>query len=328
MIKSKPHIEADQFKPLKMDSQLEFEISDIRTVNVSTSQEIGYTLLNRELLGDVSPIVAPGSFMSDLTTVSRAYEGVSLASLDRPVLMIDILGHGHSSPHNLQQIYDLCFNRSIEKQATPLLETVLAVLSDNDPIDYFGISYAGLLSLEMARNDPGDRVNNVFGLDIPAVKKRWSLGVQLGYILLDGQIGRNQYKKYLKNSPAFINFDNFSDDFNCLEIEQASSFIKNNPSLAGLNMLMSISARPVAFDIWSEIMEQKSASVDIVTAELSRVSDYQEIELFIDSLVAEYQSRCYQTVIHGEDHNIGMAHLIPRAVNWASQAYKINLEGN
>lgn len=322
MIRSKPQIEADQPQSIVVDGQLWFEIGDIRTVDVSMSQKIGYTLLNRELLGEASPIVAPGGFMSDLTTASRAYEGASLAGLGRPVMMVDIPGHGRSSPHNLWQTYDLCFNRSLEQQAAPLLESVLAVLPDNDPVDYFGISYGGLLSLEMTRNDPGDRVVGVFGLDIPAVKKRWSLGLQLGYLLLDGQIGHRQYKNYLADSSAFADFASFSDEFSRLGVEPAPSFFRNNPGLAGLNMLMSPAARPTALDAWGGIMEQKSAAVEVVTAELSNISDYRAIELFIDSMATEHRSRCRQTVVLGEDHNIGMAPLIPRAVAWASQAYE------
>lgn len=320
MTRLKPQIEAKNL-PLPASERLMSEVGDIKTARVSASQKIGYTLLNRQLLGEVAPVVAPGSFMSDLTTPSRAYEGLALASLGRPVMMVDMPGHGLSSRHNPRQTYDLCFKRSLKQQVSPLVEAVLSVLSPEDQIDYFGISYGSLLALEMTRDDPNDRVDCVFGVDLPAVKKRWSLGLQLGYLLIDGRIGRRFYNDQLFGGLVADSFDNFSDDFNRLGVEPASSFIRNNPTLNGLSMLMSPGARPLALDCWQEIMDQKSTSVEVVTAELSSVSDYQAIDIFINSMMSEHQRRSRQTVVYGEDHNIGMAPLIPRAVDWARQAY-------
>lgn len=322
MIKSRPRIEANTPLPALEGQQLLSEIADLRTAPVSLSRKVGYTLLNRHRLGQAPAIVAPGGFMSDLTAAGRVYEGISLAGLGRPVMMVDLPGHGLSSPHSFRQTRGLCFERRVERQAAPLVDSVLAVLPPDDPIDYFGLSYGGLLAIEMARADPGDRVGKVFGLDLPAVKKRWSLGLQLGYLLVDGRIGCRQYRQYLADEPLFEHFDNFLADFERLGIEPAAKFPRNDPVLAGLNLFMSVGARPAALDAWSEVMEQKSAKVDVVTAEFSRVSDHEAIETFINSMKLAHQRRSRQTVLEGEDHNAGMAPLIPRAVTWAARAYE------
>lgn len=306
------------------DERLIDEVCEIRTVDVSPSDQIGYTLLNRHLIGEECPVVAVGGFLSDLTTVERAWEGIHLAELHRPVLMLDMPGHGLSSPHRFRQTYDLCVRRRIDSQARPMTEAVQKILRTEDQVDYFGISHGALLSLKMTEQDPEDRVGNVFGIDLPAVKKRWTLGMQLGYIVTDSLIGRKRYFKEIENSPCVQDFEAFEREFERLGIEEASSFIKNNPGLFLSNLIASVDARPGAIEAWERIMGEKSTFVKVATAEHSSVSDHRAIGAFIGSLPPEQQRRCRQTVIENEDHNIGRCQLMPRSVTWAREAYGDN----
>ncbi len=303
------------------DNDLMTDLADIQTVAVSRNQRIGYTLLNRARYGQAPPLVAVGGFMSDLTMADRAYEGACLASLGRPVLMLDLPGHGLSSPHNRDQVRDLCWHRRVDQQAAPLTDAVQALLDPNDQIDHFGISHGGLLALKMAEQDPGDRVASVFGVDIPAVKKRWTVGLQLGYLIVDGLLGRHRYLKELEASPHGDDWAEFQVAFDQLKVEPAANFRRNNPGLFAWNLLMSVDARPATLEAWSRVMDDTSATVTVVTAERSTVSDYQAIQQFIDTLNHEQQARSQQLVAFGEDHNIGITHLIPRLIDWLRQTH-------
>ena len=303
------------------DERLIREVCEIRTVDVSPSDQIGYTLLNRHLIGEECPVVAVGGFLSDLTTVERAWEGIHLAELHRPILMLDMPGHGLSSPHGFRQTYDLCVRRRVDSQARPMTEAVQKTLQPEDQIDYFGISHGALLSLKMTEQDPEDRVGNVFSIDLPAVKKRWTLGMQLGYVVIDSLIGRKRYFEEIKHNPCSRDFEAFEREFSELDVEKADSFIKSNPGLFLCNLVASVGARPVAIETLRRIMEEKSASVKVMTAERSSVSDYRAIEAFIGSLSPEHRQRCRQTVVEDEDHNIGRCQLMPRSVAYAKEAY-------
>jgi pimeloyl-ACP methyl ester carboxylesterase len=297
------------------------EVSDVLSVEVARNVSIGYTLLNRHLIGDASPIVAIGGFMSDLTTPDRAYEGTQLATLQRPVMMLDMPGHGISTPHSSRQVIDLCIKRTADSQAGPLVEAVQQVLNPNDEIDYFGISHGSLLSLKSAEHDPGDRVRTVFGIDIPAVKRRLTLDVQASYMVKDGMKGRKKYLEALKGTEFEQDFEIFKEAFAEYAPERADSFMKNNFGLFVLNLFASINARPVAFDSWKKIMDTKKAKVSVVTSENGGISNPAAIATFIDHLPEDQQERSKQTVIEGEDHNIAIVHLMPRAAAWAKAAY-------
>lgn len=303
------------------NSEILDEISDLRSVDVSASIEIGYLMLNRHLLGEAPAIVSVGGFLSDLTTPDRAYEGVNLASLQRPVLMLDLPGHGISSPHSPKQITDLCIRRSADSQAKPLTEAVQKLLNTQDTIDYFGISHGALMSLIMTEQDPGDRVDTVFGIDLPAVKRRFTLGLQAGYIIADNLIGRRKYINELSGSGHEADYEQFKAIFESLGVEAAASFIKNNLGLFALNLFASINARPVALESWEKILNTKSADVRAITASRSSVSNADNINEFIESLSEDHRARSQQTIIEGEDHNIGIVYLMPRAVEWARLAY-------
>ncbi len=304
-----------------LDQRLMDEICEVMTVDVSDSKQIGYTLLNRRLIGEKQPIVAVGGFMSDLTTPDRAWEGIHLANLNRPVLMLDMPGHGLSSSHTFRQSYDLCIHRSADSQADSLTSAVQRLLAAEDRIDYFGISHGAFLSLKMTEQDPGDRVENVFGIDVTAVKKRSTIGMQLGYVVVDSIIGRKKYFEAFGNTAHNDDLEEFKNEFLELGVEKADNFVKNNPGLFLCNMIASVDARPVALESWARIMPEKSASIKVATAENSSVSDHRAIESFIGSLSLDHQERSHQTVVPGEDHNIGRSHLVPRSVKWAEQAY-------
>lgn len=297
------------------------EAADARTVRVSTSVKIGYVLLNRHLIGDEAPIVAVGGFMSDVTTPDRAWEGVNLAALQRPVLMLDMPGHGESTPHSPRQIIDLCVRRSADSQAEPLTEAVQKLLSPEDPIDYFGISHGALLSFKMAQQDPSDRVRTVFGIDLPAVKRRSTLGLQVGYMVLDNILGRKEYLKALADTPHEADFNRFKALFEAQDVVSAASFLRNNPGLFALNLFASINARPVALDAWLAILKEKSARLHVVTSADGSVSDPDAIARFIEQLPDDQRTRSSQTIVPGEDHNIGITHLMPRAAAWARDAF-------
>lgn len=304
------------------DETLLAEAIDVRTVDVAKGVQIGYTLLNKQLIGEASPIVAIGGFMSDVTSPDGAWEGVQLATLKRPVLMLDIPGHGLSSPNDKRQIIDLCIRRKSDSHVAPLVEAVQLLLNPNDELDYFGISHGGHLSLKATELDPGDRVGTVLGIDIPAVKRRFTLGLQAGYIVADNLIGRKKYLEELQGTDFLRDFEEFKIAFEQKESKRADSFIKNNTGLFLLNLVASINARPVALESWQTIMDTKSAKVVAVTSENGHVSDPAAIEAFIEGLAEGHKERSSQVVIGGEDHNLSIVHLMPRAVEWAKTAYK------
>lgn len=226
------------------DERLLRETQDVRAVTVARSVEVGYALLNRHRIGEAAAIVAIGGFLSDLTMPDRAYEGVQLAALDRPVLMLDLPGHGLSSPHDRQQAVDLCIHRTADSQAAPLVDAVQELLGSDDQLDYFGISHGALVSLKSAELDPADRVITVFGIDLPAIKKRKTLGLQAGYMVKDNIVGRRQYLEALKDSPFQTDFEVFKETYAANAPARAQNFIKKNPGLFVLNLFASINARP------------------------------------------------------------------------------------
>jgi pimeloyl-ACP methyl ester carboxylesterase len=297
------------------------ETQDVRVVEVAKDVRVGYTLLNRRLIGEASAIVAVGAFMSDLTSPDRAYEGIQLATLERPILMLDLPGHGLSSPHSVRQVLDLCLRRSADSGAAPLVEATSTLLGSEDEIDYFGISHGSLISLKSAELDPVDRVKTVFGIDLPAVKKRLTLGLQAGYMITDGLIGRREYLKALEGTVFSEDYEDFKELFAPNAPERAGSFLRNDKKLFFLNLFSSINARPVALDSWSKIMNETSASISVITSENGSISDPEAIAAFILNLPDHFQERSHQTVIAGEDHNIGIVHLMPRVVAWAKAAY-------
>jgi len=310
------------FAEAEIPSQLIEELSDPRTVEVTTSQQIGYLLLNRHLIGEEMPIVAIGGFMSDVTTPDRAWEGVNLAALERPVLMLDMPGHGQSSPHSREQIIDLCFRRSANKQAEPITDAVQRLLDPEGEIDYFGISHGSYMSLKATEQDPNDRVDTVFGIDLPAVKRRFTTGLQLGYVVTDNVLGRKKYIEQLQGTEFERDYEVFKALHDTLGIECANNFMKNNPGLFALNLVSSVNARPGALSSWESVLDSKSTSVRVVTSENGSVSDPEAINEFIEKLPQSKQKRSSQQVVANEDHNIGIVHMMPRAVQWAESAYE------
>ena len=77
---------------MPVEATLMDEVTDVRQMNVSNGHSIGYTLLNKHMIGEVPPIVSIGGFTGDLTTPDRAWEGVQLATLERPVMQLDLPG--------------------------------------------------------------------------------------------------------------------------------------------------------------------------------------------------------------------------------------------
>ena len=305
------------------NARLLAETEEVRTVAVTESKRVGYSLLNKHLLGEERPVVAVGGFMSDLTVPGRVWEGLHLASLARPILMLDLPGHGFSSPHTFRQTYDLCVRRSLESQAEPMTEAVQRLLESGEPIDYFGISHGGLVALKMTEQDPQDRVETVFGIDLPAVKRRWTLEMQFGYLVVDNLLGRRKYLQAPALGTQISDFEAFSRSyFARSENARPEKFIKNNPLLFLSNLFASVDARPIALEAWGRIMADKTAAVHVVTAEQSSVSDHGAIESFINSLNADARARSQQTVVPGENHNIGLAYLMPRSLEWARKAYE------
>lgn len=309
----------EQIPPMLFD-----EIGDVRTVEVARGVDIGYTLLNKHLLGDSPAIVAIGGFMSSLTSADRAYEGVQLASLQRPVLMLDLPGHGKSSPHNKHQIIDLCIRRhqTADSQAAPLTEAVQRLLPPNDVLDMFGVSHGSLMAFIMTSQDPGDRINTVFGLDVPAVKKRLTLALQFGYIVKDNILGKRPYIAALKETTAQSDYETFKSLYESLKVPPANSLIRANTGLFFLNLFRSINATTVALDAWQQVMDTKSASINAVISEKGSVSDATVLLDFVASLPEEHRHRSSITVVPDENHNIGKTELLPRAVLWAEAAYK------
>lgn len=297
------------------------EIADIRTVEVARDFRIGYTMLNQQLAGEASPIIAFGGFNSDLTTPSRGWEGFQLARLGRPVLMLDMPGHGLSSPHNKSQIIDLTFRRDSTSQALPMVDAIQKLIDPEETADVWGLSHGAQLGLRATELDPGDRIRTAFVLDLPAVKKQTTIGLQIGYLLKDNIIGRRQYLEKLEGTDAERNFIQFEAEFNELGVERAPGFAKNNTGLFLLNLVSSVNASPVSLRSWARIMDEKSARVTAVTSAEGHVSDPEAIADFIYNLSPEHQARSRQTIVPKEDHNIGIVHLMPRAVAWAQQAF-------
>lgn len=302
-------------------STLYEEISDVRTVEVAHDFRIGYTMLNLKLAGEAAPIIAFGGFNSDLTTPSRGWEGFQLARLGRPVLMLDMPGHGLSSPHSRQQIIDLTFRRDSTSQAIPMIDAIQKLLDPLEPADVWGLSHGAELGLRATELDPHDRIHTTFALDLPAVKRQSTIGLQIGYLLKDNVMGRKKYLESLEGTDVEQDFTQFEVDFNNLGVDRAPGFARNNTGLFLLNLVASVNARPVSLQSWAKIMNEKSARITAVTSAEGHVSDPEVIEEFIRDLSPEQQARSRQIVVPDEDHNIGIVHLMPRAVAWAQEAF-------
>jgi hypothetical protein len=134
------------------------ELKDVRSHRTKSGISIGYLLLNKNLLEDETKpaIVAIGASLSDITMPERAWEGVQLASLGMPVLLLDVQDHGVSSTHTNKQIIDLVLHRNISSHATPLIKTKNALLGSR-PLHYFGLSHGAHVALKMieAENTEG-----------------------------------------------------------------------------------------------------------------------------------------------------------------------------
>lgn len=300
--------------------QLARELTDVRAWPVSGSAEVGYTLLNQHRYGEEPAIVSVGGFMSSLTSADRAWEGVQLAALDRPVLMLDLPGHGLSAKNSARQIIDLCFRRDGSSQATPLTDAMLQILGE-DPVDLFGNSHGGLMTLHMGAQAPDGTVRSIFNIDTPAMQQQATLRLQAGYLVKDGMRGRKTYLEALSGSEHEANLEAFKKFFDSKTVPDTRSFARNNMGLMLLNLVSSVNASPGAFlPLW-QIMNNTSTHVRLITSEKGSVSAPQAIQSYIESLPEAQQHRISQEVITDEDHNVGIVHLMPRAVAWARDFY-------
>lgn len=297
------------------------ETQDVRTVEVARGVRVGYTILNGHLLGEASPVISIGGFMSSLTDAARAWEGVQLASLDRPVLMVDMPAHGYSTPHTPRQIFDLSVRRRIDAQVAPIIEAIHRLVNPNDEIDYFGISHGAYLALKATQNDPGDRVKTVFGIDIPAVKRQPSLVLNAS-LLLDKH-RKKAYLRALEGSNFITDFEAFETEFKKNPPVQGYNIVQNNFGLFCLGSLASANANAGALKTWKSVMDTKSANVRVVTSDKGFVSHPDAIARFIKALPEGQRVRSSQKVAYGENHNIGIVYLMPRAVAWAREAYDL-----
>lgn len=236
-------------------------------------------------------------------------------------MLLDMPGHGVSTPHNSRQAYDLCIKRDANSSAEPMVDAVQKVLGTEEPLMYFGISHGGHLALKMAELDPTDRVTAICGVDISGVMTMPTLKLQFGYGVMECIIGRKQYLKRLAGSPAETDYMKFKNAHDTFVHTRSKNFASNNKALFLLNLFSSINASPSAINAWRNIMANKSATVDVVTGGHSHVSSASHIQQFIDSLSPAERTRSRQTVLAKENHNMCMAYLLPRAVSWAEEAY-------
>lgn len=303
--------------------QLLEEAGNFRPLNVSPTTTIGYTILNEHLMREVSPVVSIGGIASDILP-DRAYEGAQLAALCRPIIMLDMPGQGLSTAHKRRQIFDLTIKRDTASQAAPLVDAVQK-LAGSDPVDFFGISHGGHLALKCTELSNGDLVSNVLAIDLPAVQRRFTVPLQIGYMFIDGYLGKRKYLESLQGSELEEDFNRFKEEFLALHEERGSVLFKNNPGLMALNFFMSANARAGSLRSWQRILDRKSTYVTVVTGEKSSITNPHAINEFIAEQSPAGQARSRQIVIEGEDHNIGLIHLMPRAVAWAKAAYSHTL---
>ena len=297
------------------------EAIDLKTVQVAPDFAVGYVLMNKSRLGEAPAIVAPGAFMSDLTTPSRAYEATQLAALGRPVLLLDLPGHGLSTPHTAAMTDDLCGARSADSQAAPLLDAVQRLLPAQEPFDVAAVSHGALMGLKIAEMHPDGLAGTVYGVELPAVKRRSTLGLQVGYMVLDNMIGRKQVLKELESRGLDADFNSFAAQHDNLDVQRAASFVRQNPGLFLRILITSINARPVALDAWQKLMDTTDTHVEVATGSKTHVSDPEAIAAFIDHLPVNQQLRSRQLIFAGEDHNAGIVHLMPRVVAGAQAAF-------
>ncbi len=296
------------------------ELHDIRLVNVGKSASVGFCLLNKHMIGKAIPIVAIGGFLGSLGTPDRAWEGAQLATLKRPVLMLDLPGHGLSTKHSFRQGLDLTFRRKPDSQAAPLSKAINLLIGPGLRFDLFGISHGALMAVVIANQDKNDRVGVIFGIDLPAVKKRRSLGLAFA-MAKDGVVGMNAYKKTLENTHYQDDYEKFTKAYQRTYRPKLRHPVKNNPLLFTANIFASVNARESGLEFLKSTIKNKQCNRRLVTSANSSVSNYRPIEKFIKSLDQKDQRRCSRLVIQCEDHNIGTSYVMPRAVAWAKEAY-------
>lgn len=301
--------------------QLLAEVCDIQTLDTPQGMRIGYTLLNRHLFEDSVPVVSIGGFLADLTTPERAWEGVQLAALGRPVLMMDMPGHGFSSPHTLKQSVELSLRRRTDSQAKPFVNAVQQIFGKERVIEYFGISHGAHLALKATELESNDRVRAIYGVDIPAVKKRLSLGLNIG-MMLNNTIGRKRYLTALRDTEYEKDFERFKQLFEEKGPERARWPGRNNLGLFIVNIFMSVNASNDGLKTMRKVLTRKNTIIYAMTSQKGTVSSPNAINKVIDSLPKTEKHRVEQIVFDNENHNIGLPYLLPRAVAWVKSKQK------
>lgn len=305
---------------MPLTDQLSYELGQAHQYNVTQSQAIGYTLLNRHMLGEVAPIIEIGGFMSEITSSSRQWAGIQLATLERPVLQIDLPGHGTSSPVSARQGFDWVMKRSADSQVAPIIETISALLPDEGR-DYFGYSQGALYSLISAGALEGSAASNVLAVDVPGTDKRITAALQINYIFRDGRSGKAQFLKEAKVRGIIGSFEEFEDNDYVKPSTPSTPFFKNNPGIVALNLFASANARPIALPAIDTLTRIEHSQTLILTGSRSSVSSAEAIQEHIDSLTPEQQDRIQQRVIEG-DHNITDVRMMPWLAQQAAALYQ------
>lgn len=295
------------------------ELTDLRQHVMAGGVAIGYMLLNRRI--DAKPIVAINGFMSDLASSDGAYFGSNLAALERPVLMLELPGHGRSTPHTSRQIIDLCFRQNANSQAEPLVETVDHIFSGPDQFDMVGISHGALMAVKIAELDPAARARRLLGIDLPAVRNRNTLELQVSYMVLESIIGKRRSTDAMRRTGLMEDFEVFKKTYEALGVQRSLPFYRKNPGLFFLNLFRSINASDEGLKSLRAVLANTYTEVELKTSEKGRISNPANIAKFITELPPEQARRVHQEIILGEDHNLGRTELLPRVAAWSKQFF-------
>jgi len=293
------------------------ELKDIRSYETKAGISIGYLLLNEDLLEDKTKpaIVAFGASLSDITMPDRAWEGVQLAFLEMPVLLLDIQGHGISSKHNKQQIIDLVLKRRITSHVLPLAETKNALLGDR-PLHYLGSSHGAHIAIKLIEIEESKNVISALLIDLPAVKNRLTVALQAG-LFYDNTIGRIRYLRALKHTTAYAQYNAFKKIHKSWRVPAAKSFVRNDTLLFILNLFSSVNSTSHALTSWNNInMSNKKTVVTAYTAEKGHISDWSSINNMLRETKATENGLGFQHIVTTEDHNISLHILMPRVAGW------------
>ena len=295
------------------------QLTNVRTIDVSDGQKIGYLSVNAHLEGP--PFVYINGFYGDLTMPDSAWVAAHASTLGMPVHMLDLPGHGISTPMTTEMAIDLCvrLNQTPVSQAQPLAEATHQIVGNQD---YFigGVSHGSFMAVEVARMLGGAKM--VLAHDMPAQEHVNSIGLYSRYLFVDSGVRRNALEKVFNATGYNDAFEQFKAEHGEYEVPESKPFHVYNPGTLILNILRSIDSTPAGLrSLGQLLLGRPETSVDIRAAVNSGISSVTNTEKFLDLLPDELSARVNHTVVPG-DHNITHTVMMPTYFDYLRDVVK------